>query len=253
MAWIDTAMSARLVARSLAIQGSWNYRTMQGAGLCFALLPFLARLHRGEPRRLAEAVARHSSFYNGHPYLSTVAIAALARMESEGASSQEMERFKQAVVSPLGSLGDQLVWARIRPLCSMMAVLIFVAGGPWWLAVALFLLMYNFGNLGLRIWGLRVGFREGRRVARALIASPLRRLPDRLTIPLVVVVGAVLPPLALSVSGTSGAGPLVLTGIALALALAFAGAWRPLAAARVAVLGLVAGSLTLLALGSMVW
>jgi mannose/fructose/N-acetylgalactosamine-specific phosphotransferase system component IID len=172
-------------------------------------------------------------------------------MESEGASAQEMDRFKQAVVSPLGSLGDQLVWTRLRPLCSLMAVLIFVAGGPWWLAVALFLLIYNFGNLGLRIWGLRVGFREGRRVARALIASPLRRLPDRLTIPLVVVVGAVLPPLALSVSGTSGAGPLVLTGIALALA--FAGAWRPLAAARVAVLGLVAGSLTLLALSSMVW
>lgn len=252
MAWINGGMGARFLARSLTIQGSWNYRTMQGGGLGFTLLPFLARLYGNEPRRLAEAVARHSGFYNGHPYLSTVAAAVLARMESEGASSQEMERFKQAVVSPLGSLGDRLVWARLRPLCSMTAVLIFVAGGPWWLAVALFLVMYNVGNLGLRIWGLRAGFREGRQVARALIGSPLRRLPDRLTIPLVVVVGAVLPPLALAVSGAS-AGPLVLAGIALALALAFAGAWRPLVAARLAVLGLVAGCLTILALGSTVW
>jgi len=237
-----------MLARSLTIQGSWNYRTMQGGGVAFALLPHLTRLYERDPEQLREAVARHSAFYNGHPYLSTVAIAALARMESDGESPERMERFKTAVVGPLGSLGDRLVWARWRPLCSLLAVLIFAAGAPWWLAVLVFLAGYNAGNLGLRVWGFRLGWREGSKVGRALMASPLRRVPDRLTIPLVVVVGAVLPPLALAVSGTSGLGPLILIGIGLALALV--GVWRPVAAARAAVLGLVAGAVAVLALGS---
>lgn len=251
MAGLSPLLAARLLVRSLTIQGSWNYRTMQGGGVGFALLPLLTRLYRDEPERLREAVARHCAFYNGHPYLSGIAIAALGRMESDGASPDEMRRFKEAVVSPLGSLGDRLIWARWRPLCSMLAVLIFVVGGPWWLAAGVFLALYNVGNVGLRLWGFRLGWRDGSQVGRALMASPLRRLPDRLTIPLVIVVGAGLPPLASAVSGTPGFGPLI--QIAIALALALFGMWRPVAAARLAVLGLVVGSLVLAAFGSTVW
>jgi PTS system mannose-specific IID component len=251
MAALGRLVGLRILLRSLLVQASWNYRTMQGAGLGFALIPALARLYRGDRTALAKALRTHCGFFNAHPYLSTVAIAALARMESERADSEQLERFKRAIVSPLGSLGDRLVWARWRPLCSLLAFLIFLLGAPWWVAVAVFLAAYNAVHLWLRVWGLRLGWREGREVGRALMGSPLRRLPDRLTIPLAVVSGAVVPLVALALGGAAGVGPLSTIGIALTLAIA--GYGRPGLAGRLAVLGLLVGSLAFVILGTSVW
>ncbi len=248
---LNGVTGTRLLLRSLIVQGSWNYRTMQGAGLGFALVPVLRRLYGGDDEAFAAALRRHTRFFNAHPYLSTVAIAALARMEAAGQQPDHIERFRKALVSPLGSLGDQLVWARWRPLLALLAVLLFLMGAAWWVAVAVFLVAYNALHLSLRIWGLRVGWREGREVGRALVSSPLRRLPDRLTIPLGIVSGALVPPLALAVGGRSGVGPLPI--LALALALAAAGVWRPAVARRLAVLGLLVGSLIYIVLAASVW
>ncbi|UCF20496.1 MAG: PTS system mannose/fructose/sorbose family transporter subunit IID [Gemmatimonadota bacterium] len=251
MAGLKVVTAVRVLLRSLLIQGSWNYRTMQGAGLGFALVPILRWLYRGDEAGFAAALRRHTQFFNAHPYLSTVAIAALARMEAARASADHIDRFRRALVSPLGSLGDRLVWARWRPLSALAAILLFLMGAPWWVAVTFFLVTYNALHLGLRIWGLRVGWREGPEVGRALVGSPLRRLPDRLTIPLAIVSGALVPPLALAVGSSSGVGPLPI--LAVALALAAAGAWRPAGARRLAVLGLLVGLLIYITLAASVW
>jgi len=245
-------MRLRLLLRSLVIQGSWNYSTMQGAGLGFALIPVLRLWYRGDRAAdLDEAVGRHSGFFNANPYLSTVAIASIARMESEGADAEQIERFKAALVSPLGSLGDRLVWARWRPLCSLLALLLFAVGASWWVASGLFVVLYNVVAMPLRAWGLSLGWKEGRDVGRALMGSPLRRLPDRLTIPIAVIGGALLPPLALAVGGASGVGPIPV--ICVALALTVVGYWRPAFAGRLAALGLVIGSLVFVALEKTIW
>ncbi len=248
---LSAGLSLRLLLRSLTIQGSWNYRTMQGAGLGFALVPFLTKLHAGDRAALTESIGRHSGFYNAHPYLATVALAALARMEVEGAGAERIDRFKKALISPLGSLGDRLVWARWRPLCSLVGVLLVVAGAAWWLAVGLFLLLYNAMHLGLRIWGLRLGWREGRNVGRALMGSPLRRLPDRLTIPLTVVSGALLPPLALAAGEGLGWSPYY--ALAAAFGLGVVGYWRPTLAGRLAALGFFVGMVAFIALERFAW
>lgn len=251
MAALGGCVGLRLLLRSLLVQASWNHKTMQGAGLGFAMIPVLVRLYRGDRAALAKALRTHCGFFNAHPYLSTVAIAALARMESERLDAGEVERFRRAIVSPLGSLGDRLVWARWRPLCSLLAFFIFLLGAPWWVAVAVFLVSYNAVHLWLRAWGLRLGWREGREVGRALMGSPLRRLPDRLTIPLAVVGGAVVPLLGLALGGAAGVGPLSTIGIALVLAIA--GYGRPGLAGRMAVFGLLVGSLAFVILGASVW
>lgn len=251
MGALGRASRIRLLLRSLLVQGSWNYRTMQGAGLAFALTPALLRLYGDDRQALSAALERHSAFFNAHPYLATVAVAAVARMESDGVSPDEIERFKSAIVSPLGSLGDRLVWARWRPLTALLALAVFLAGAPWWAAATVFLALYNGMHLLLRVWGLRLGWRHGRQVGRALMASPLRRLPDRLTIPLAVVSGATVPLLALAVAGQSRAGPYSV--ILVALALASVAAWRPTVAARLAILSLLVGSLVVVVFGNAIW
>jgi len=233
------------------IQGSWNYRTMQGAGLGFSLIPYLSRLYRGDRAALNASLGRHAGFFNANPYLSTVAISAVARMESEGAEPEEIERFKRALVSPLGSLGDRLVWARWRPLCSLTALLLFGLGAPWWVASGVFVVLYNTVPQWLRLWGLGRGWWNGREVGRVLMSSPLRRLPDRLTIPLAVIGGALLPPLALALGGTSSVSPILVIGAGLAFVVL--GYWRPGFAGRLAALGLLVGSLVFVVLEKSPW
>ncbi len=170
-------------------------------------------------------------------------------MESEGADPEQIERFKSALVAPLGGLGDRLVWARWRPLCALLALLSFLLGAPWWAAAGGFLLLYNAVQLGLRVWGLRLGWEHGREVGRALLASPLRRVPDRLTIPVGLAGGALLSPLALRAGDSLGPLPAV----SVALAVAAMGYWRPSVAGRLAALGLLVGSLVLVVLEMGVW
>lgn len=162
------------------MQGSWNYRTMIGGGLGFALAPLLRRIHAGNPAALREAVERHTAAFNAHPYLSTVAIGALARLEHEDRAAATFERFRAALRGPLGALGDQAIWAGWRPLCVLGAIAAFCLGLDARLAAMAFVLVYNAGHVALRIWGLRVGWEAGLEVGKRLSTSALRRASPKL-------------------------------------------------------------------------
>jgi PTS system mannose-specific IID component len=157
--------------RSFAIQGSWNFETLVGYGFAFALLPALRVVYRGRPDDLAAAVGRHARLFNSHPYLAPIALGAVARLEVEGKPVDTIERFKAAVRGALGGLGDRLVWAGWRPVCILGSLGMLLAGVPWWIAVVAFLVVYNAGHVGLRVWAFRLGWKEGTRIAVSLRTS----------------------------------------------------------------------------------
>ncbi|CAN5703535.1 hypothetical protein BH23GEM7_BH23GEM7_09750 [soil metagenome] len=165
-----------LLLRSFLVQGSWNYHTLIGTGFAFVLLPALRYVFRGDSEALQRAVDRHSELFNSHPYLAGVAAGAVARLEADGADAELIGRFKDALRSSLGSIGDQLVWSGWRPAAALFALALLLAGAPWWLAVATFLLVYNSLHLWLRVWALDVGIRSGLSVGQALRSAPLQRL-----------------------------------------------------------------------------
>lgn len=166
--------------RGFAVQGSWNYRTLIGGGIAYALSPLLARIHAGDPVALRVAMERHASAFNAHPYLSSLAVGALARVEQEGLPPGTIERFRTALRGPLGAIGDQAVWAGWRPFCLLAAIVAFCLGAGPGITVLGFLLVYNAGHVLLRAWGFRVGWREGLEVGAALARSPLKRVARRL-------------------------------------------------------------------------
>ena len=127
-----------------------------------------------------EALARESRYFNAHPYLASVAVGALARAELDGADPERIERFRTALCGPLGSVGDRLVWAGWLPFCSLASLAVFGLGASPVAVVALFLVLYNVGHLGLRIWGLNTGWKHGLRVASALGNPVLRRGPQQI-------------------------------------------------------------------------
>ena len=162
--------------RLLAVQGAWNYETLLGNGIGFSVEPALRRLPGGKDgEAYRAALARESQYFNAHPYLASVAVGALARAELEGAAPERIERFRTALCGPLGALGDRLVWATFLPLCSFAALVVFGSGGSPLATVLTFLILYNVGHLGLRIWGLEAGWRRGLNVAQSL-GHPLQRV-----------------------------------------------------------------------------
>ncbi|GAB1341522.1 PTS system mannose/fructose/sorbose family transporter subunit IID [Gemmatimonas sp.] len=166
---LPAVLRASILLRCLAIQGSWNYEILVGNGVGFCVEPALRQLPGGmDGQPYKDALARQSVYFNAHPYLASLAVGALARVELEQVPAVRIERFRTALCGPLGSLGDRLVWAAWLPACSLLALLLFGFGWSPLGVVAGFLLLYNVGHLGLRDWGLRAGWKHGLRVASAM-------------------------------------------------------------------------------------
>src|SRR5512134_3654591 len=68
-----------MFVRLLAVQGAWNYETLVGNGIGFCVEPALRRLPGGlDGAAYRAALARESQYFNAHPYLTSVAVGALA-------------------------------------------------------------------------------------------------------------------------------------------------------------------------------
>ncbi len=190
--------------RAFLIQGSWNYRVMQGTGVAFAMLPVLRHVW-GEGPGFDEALARHCEHFNAHPYLSSVALGALTRLEAEHVDEATIRRFRAAIRGPLGALGDRVVWATWLPLAAVVALLLYWVGVPGWIPALTFVLFYNAVHLTMRLRGFRLGFDAGTGVGVRLRAMELTNRAERLSGVLLLLVGALV---GLLIAGTPGAGVL---------------------------------------------
>jgi PTS system mannose-specific IID component len=167
---------------------------MLGTGIGFCTEPALRAIRRARsPAAYHEALARQSRYFNAHPYLAAIAVGALARAELDGVPPAQIERFRTALCGPLGSVGDRLVWAGWLPFSTLLALLAYGLGAGAGAVVLLFLAVYNVGHIGLRAWGLRVGWRHGLRVAAALGHPVLRQGPLYIERAIMLLSGVALP------------------------------------------------------------
>lgn len=229
--------------RSFLVQSSWNYHTMLGSGFAFAILPVLRSLFGDDRARFDAAIQRHLEHFNAHPYLADLALGAVIRMEADGEDEDTVRRFKKAVRGPLGSVGDSLVWASWLPAVSLAALTSVWLGAPTWVAVALFLGLYNAGHLALRIWAFRTGLEEGRDVPRHFAAARLGAWTERLRLVGSALLGLVVGTVLIGQGGLADTGHLW-SGLA---AVAFVSGllvghrmWRPTAVAVVSTVAFLA-------------
>jgi len=233
---------ASTFARSFLIQGSWNYHTMLGSGFAFAMLPALRGLFGDDPEEMDASVARHLEHFNAHPYLSNVALGAALRLEADGVDDETLRKFKVAVRGPLGSLGDALVWATWLPGVAVAALTLYWLGFPGWLSAAFFVVVYNVGHLGLRVWGFGTGLHAGRDVGRRLGEADLTGWTKRLQPVLVLLLGGLVGAVIGGAGGLADAGALWValagTGFVVGL-LGGHKAWRPAAVLTVAAIATI--------------
>lgn len=229
LAPLPLGVRTAVIVRSLLVQAAWNYRTMLGTGMAFALTPALRHVH-GSAEAVDRALERHVSLFNAHPYLTPLALGALARLEAEGASEDMIERFRAALRGPLGALGDRLVWAGWLPMCSLLGILISVTVSPG-TGVGVFLLVYNAGHLALRAWGFEVGWSAGASLGSRLRELRLTREAQRIETGVCLLTGVVAGFVLPSLAGVDPAWLPALVGVAGLLAGYGLGvrAWRPAA------------------------
>lgn len=167
-----------LLVRSFFVQGSFNYRNLMGTGMAWAFIPAVAALRR--EGRAADDVIGPGEPFNAHPYLTPVALGALARAAEDGEDPEKVRRFREAVSSPLGSLGDKLFWGSWRPFCLLGGALAAALGAPVGIVIVGVLVFYNALHFGLRAWGLSAGLRMGLGVGQALRRAALSKKAERI-------------------------------------------------------------------------
>jgi mannose/fructose/N-acetylgalactosamine-specific phosphotransferase system component IID len=164
--------------RSFLIQAVWNYQSMQSIGFCFALSPVGKKLFTTVKKR-KDFYNRHINFFNAHPYFSSFALGAIAKIEEEQSAEENpdyqiIDRFKNALMGPLGAIGDQLVWATIKPtsvLIGLIGVVFIVDLQAKIYFIFLLLIIYNIPHIYIRLFGIFNGYKKGFEVTKVLNAK----------------------------------------------------------------------------------
>jgi mannose/fructose/N-acetylgalactosamine-specific phosphotransferase system component IID len=163
--------SLSIFFRSFLIQSVWNYQSLLSVGFAFCLIPIARRLYKDQAERIG-FLRRHLGFFNAHPYFASYALGAISRVEGDRQTGPEMiDRFRNALIGPLGAIGDQLFWGTIKPGCILFAMIGVLLIDRVHLLVAYFiavLICYNIPHLLIRAKGILVGYREGFNVYKLL-------------------------------------------------------------------------------------
>ncbi len=154
--------------RSFFLQAVWNFKSMLSVGLSFSMVPVVKRLEKNRTE-MGRVLKRYLFFFNAHPYLSSFALGAFARLEQDRVNGlikdeEQIDKFKNALIGPLGAIGDFYFWATIKPaavLTGFVGVLIFEQMRMKLISIALMLVLYNLPHLHIRVAGLIKGFSSG--------------------------------------------------------------------------------------------
>lgn len=159
---IGTKDLLKVFLRSLLIQASWSFEMMQSLGFAYSMIPALRKIYP-DKKAFEERLLAHASYFNTQPYLSAFILGASVRLEEERAagrrSDEDISGMKEALMAPLGALGDSLFWAALKPFAAALAV-IFILTGSWW-APVLYLIVFNIVHLTIRLGLLLHGYRSG--------------------------------------------------------------------------------------------
>ncbi|MFH1378948.1 MAG: PTS system mannose/fructose/sorbose family transporter subunit IID [bacterium] len=162
----------RVFFRSFLIQAFWNFERIQNIGFAYCIYPFLVNLYPDKEKR-KEAIIRHLEFFCTHPYMVNILLGLVVSMEErlargdQGITGKQISQIKSHLAGPLAALGDSFFWVTWRSLCAIIAASIYffsankIEPAPAFLAVFLFLILYNMVHIPVRWFGFSLAYKQG--------------------------------------------------------------------------------------------
>ena len=170
--------------RCFFIQASWNFKALIGLGFGFCVIPLARRLYDTAEEQ-SNFLRRHLEFFNSHPYFATYCLGAVTKLEEEAkqkhwADMRPISVFKDRLTGPLGVQGDQLFWNRIKPLTIAMGMTIGLTLG--WIALPIFIVIYNVPHFYIRIKGWRLSYRMGFDIVSVLSTRRFQAIDEKISV-----------------------------------------------------------------------
>jgi len=172
------------------LQMSWNYKTMQGLGYCYILLPILRKLYP-DKNDLSEAMKRHMTFFNTTPAMAHLIVGANIALEEKSgkAAAEAAAGLKTGLMGPFAGVGDTVFVAIYRAIVFSIAAYLALQGN----AIGLLIILI----CAVAIWYVRykftmIGYNQGTKIASGM-GSSLRSLTEGASILGLTVIGAMVP------------------------------------------------------------
>ncbi len=146
--------------RSLTIQTSFNFHTMQGLGFAFSLLPLTTAGKFSGHKQKEAFLLRHLQMFSTNPYLVPAVVGSVARIEEEGDGARDAEDLKKALMGAYAAIGDSFFWGGLRLFASAWSTLLAISGSFY--APLVFLLLFSPPQILVRAGGFVHGFHSGR-------------------------------------------------------------------------------------------
>lgn len=192
----------QIALRTTFIQAGFSPEAMQTLGLLYALDPAWPYLYP-DPALRKEAVRRHLSPFNTHPYAAAAMVGGILfyekRLAGGEGSAEDVARFKQTLMGPLAALGDGFFWLSLRPATGAIGVALVPVLGVW--APVFFIATYNLVHLVTRTWLFISGYTLGSGVVAQVARLQVPRWSNRLRSVTALAAGGIGAWLALSMGG----------------------------------------------------
>ena len=168
----------RVFLRSSLEQGSWNYERMHNLGFEYILVPVIERLYPNKADRIA-AMSRHLAFFNTTPVMQSLITGVTMNMETEVAAgrlpAEHVNQVKTALMGPLASFGDPLLWAVLRPMIAAIAIELSLSNSPVWGPI-FFFVAWNGLRLTFRYISQSVGYKRGLNILEIVQSSLIKNV-----------------------------------------------------------------------------
>ena len=130
----------------------------------YTLLPVINRYYKTDKER-AEALVRHTTWYNATMHMSNLIVGISAAMEKANAESDgnfdpnSITAVKTSLMGPISGIGDSLFWGILRVIAAGIGISLASTGSP--LGAIVFLVLYNIPAILVHYYMLHMGYSLG--------------------------------------------------------------------------------------------
>lgn len=167
----------KIFLRSYCYECSYNYVRQQHMGFIWSMAPALKKIYKDDPEGLAEACKRQISFFNTTPQIAPWVVGIETALEEENHKSGDnmgevVSAVKTSLMGPISVIGDTMfLTGGFRLLAPTIGAALAVQGN--WLAIPIFLLIFNIPHFLSRYFGIHLGYQWGSSFFDKVMASGL--------------------------------------------------------------------------------